>query len=102
VRAIIRGDDHWARWLSAEVRAELAGEYIQDLDLPEYRRRTRTSVAGTEAARMCDEDPEISVVRTIGLGWTVEVARAPEREGLRELAARHHGSARHKWAGRVS
>jgi hypothetical protein len=33
VRAILRGDDRWERWLSAEVRAELAAEYIQDLDL---------------------------------------------------------------------
>jgi hypothetical protein len=34
------------------------------------------SVAGTGAARTCDQDPEESVDRTIGLERSVELARA--------------------------
>jgi hypothetical protein len=41
VRASLRGDDRGEQWLSAEMRAELVAEYIEDLDLPEDRRRAR-------------------------------------------------------------
>ena len=55
VRSILRSDDRWSRWLSAEVRASLAAEFIQDL--PQLRRRSRASIAGTIAVRACDEKP---------------------------------------------
>jgi acyl-CoA reductase-like NAD-dependent aldehyde dehydrogenase len=57
------------------VRAELAAESIQDLDLPECRRRTRAPVAGTIANRQCDGTPENSIARTIDLERVVELAR---------------------------
>jgi hypothetical protein len=59
----LRGDGRRARWLSAEVRAELAAQYVQDLDVCEYRRRTCASVARAMAARVDDEDPDKFVVR---------------------------------------
>jgi hypothetical protein len=64
------------RWLSAEVRAELAAEFIQDLDLPEYRRRTRAPVAGVTAHREVVETSDNAFSGTIGIEGTVQLAHA--------------------------
>ena len=58
------------------MRAELAAEYIQDLDLPEYRRRTRAPVAGAIAVREADETPDNAFNGTIGIEWTAQYAHA--------------------------
>jgi hypothetical protein len=52
VRAILRNDDRFDQWMSAEVKAILVARVIEDLDLPAFRRRTRTSFSGAIA------DPE--------------------------------------------
>jgi hypothetical protein len=73
--------------MSTEVRAALAAEYMQDLDRPECRGRTRAPVAGTIAIRQCDETPENSIDRTIDLEHRVAGSAPPT--GIRQPG---HGS----------
>jgi hypothetical protein len=52
-RAAFRSGDRRTPWLSAEVQAARAAEFILDLDFPEHRRRPRNPLSGGVTPRVC-------------------------------------------------
>jgi hypothetical protein len=46
VRAVLRSDDRWDRWLSAEAHAILVQRFLDELGVPPVQRRSRAPVSG--------------------------------------------------------
>jgi hypothetical protein len=46
VRAVLRADDRWDRWLSAEAHAILVQRFLDELGVPPMQRRSRSAISG--------------------------------------------------------
>ena len=82
VRAVLRHDDRFDRWLSAEAKAIMIGRFLSNLGVPDFRRRTRVAASGATARAENDLEPmkdflptppfSCASIHRLAMGWFVE------------------------------
>jgi hypothetical protein len=82
VCAVLRHDDRFDRWLSAEAKAIMIGRFLDKVGVPDFRRRTRVSASSATARAENDLEAMKGLLPTpsvflglhsqLAMGWFVE------------------------------